>query len=302
MADGAVTAIEKPKQSFMTLSTAGGIVPTNFEETWRIAETLAKSNLVRAALRGKPEDVMLMLMQGLELGLKPLAALTQIYVVDGVPSLSSKLKLALVRASQVCEYITCTHSDEKSATFKAKRTDQPHPVEITFTLQDAEAYGLLGKDNWKKKKVMLRWRAAGQICDLEFSDVIGAVQTYDEAQDMRERIVSGSHRILHAVGTAPPPPAENTPEVPDEDYVYDRERDDVPDDQRPAPTVQASPTQPSMSEADMLAVQIDDSQTREKLTSLNTPIKAVKNAQERELLQKRWTKRWNELDPKKAGK
>jgi hypothetical protein len=221
MADGAVQLVEKTKPSHHTLSTAGGIMPTTFEETWRIAEALSKSSLVRKDFQGKPENVMLVLMQGLELGLKPIAALTQIYVVDAVPSLSAKLKLALVRQSPVCEYITCTHSDEKSATFKAKRRDQPHPVELTFTIQDAQEYGLLGKDNWKKKKVMLRWRAGGQICDLEFSDVIGAVQTYDEARDMRERIVSGSHVIMQPGTTAPTAPPE-VPEEDDDSAVFDQ--------------------------------------------------------------------------------
>src|SRR4051812_41255375 len=64
MADGAVVQIDKSKPSHHMLSTAGGIVPTTFEETWRIAEALSKSSLVRKDFQGKPENVMLVLMQG----------------------------------------------------------------------------------------------------------------------------------------------------------------------------------------------------------------------------------------------
>jgi hypothetical protein len=295
MADGAVQTVEKVKPSFYGLATTGGIVPTTFEDTWRIAETLSKSSLVRSALRNKPEDVMLMLMQGLELGLKPIQAITQIYVVDGVPSLSSKLKIALVRQSPVCEYFTCTFTDDTKATFETKRKGQK-PVTLTFTIEQANAYGLTTKDNWKKKAVMLRWRAGGQLCDLEYSDVIGGVQTYDEAREMRERIVTGSH-IMQSVGSAPKAPVE-VPEVPDEDEDQEGVFAQVARGEVPPPTPDTKP--PSIEE--QLHIQIDEAENREQLTALNKGIGEVKNVDLRAELKKHWTRKWNDFDSGKAGK
>ena len=300
MADGAVQqSIEKVQPSYQRLPTAGGIIPTTFEETWRMAEVFSKSGLVRKELRGKPEDVMLMLMQGLELGLKPVQTLSQIYVVDGQPSLSSKLKIALVRQSPVCEYLICVFSDDTKATWETKRKGNPKPTTLTFTIEQAAAYGLTSKDNWKKKAVMLRWRAGGQICDLDYSDVIGGLRTYDEAAEMRERIIQGSH-VIQSVG-APPVPKEDIPEVPPEEDDDDGAFARVSRGENPEAPPASAPRPAEMTPEEKLHVQIDEATAREQLTALNAPINNVKNIDLRGELKQHWTRRWNELDPKKAS-
>lgn len=309
MADGAVVNLEKPKQSFMTLSAAGGLVPTNYEECWRIAETLSKSRLVRKDFQGQPENVMLVLMQGLELGLKPIAALTQIYVVDAVPSLSSKLKLALVRQHPVCEYITCTYSDEKKATFKAKRKDQPHPIELTFTIEEAKAAGLVGKDNWKYPKTMLRWRCAGHLIDLEFSDVTGGVRSYDEAREIGERLVSGDV-LMRTVGKAPAP--VEVPDEEDDSAVFDqvaRQQQAGKPAEQEQPAEEALPLEPPASKEptpeEQLHILIDetvqagDLKQLEKLADRIT--KEVKNVDLRKELTQHWTRAFNDLKKKNGG-
>lgn len=310
MADGAVVALDKPKQSFMTLSAAGGIIPTTYEECWRIAETLAKSKLVRKDFQGQPENVMLVLMQGLELGLKPIAALTQIYVVDAVPSLSSKLKLALVRQHPVCEYITCTFSDEKKATFKAKRRDQPHPIELSFTIEEAKAAGLTSKDNWKYPKTMLRWRCAGQLIDLEFSDVTGGVRSYDEAREIGGRLVTGDV-IMRSVGKAPPP--DDVPDEEDDSAVFDqvaRQQAGKPAEQE-QPAEEALPLEPppsaprpqrEMSPEEKLHALIKEATEPEHLKPLVDRIQQeVKNVDLRKELTQAWTRKFTELKKNGGG-
>lgn len=61
------------------------------------ARMLAGSALCPRDLRGKPADVLLILLTGRDVGIPVTSALRKVYVVDGQPSLAPQLKLALVR-------------------------------------------------------------------------------------------------------------------------------------------------------------------------------------------------------------
>jgi hypothetical protein len=55
------------------------------------------------------------------------------------------------------------------------------PVSVSFSMADAEAQGLAGKDNWRRMPaIMLQWRAVAAACRLVFPDVIGGLYTPEE--------------------------------------------------------------------------------------------------------------------------
>src|SRR5574338_122949 len=52
-----------------------------------VAASLAKTSFVPASLRGKPDDITAAILAGQELGLKPMATLRSMDVIQGTPAL-----------------------------------------------------------------------------------------------------------------------------------------------------------------------------------------------------------------------
>lgn len=118
-----------------------GIPLNGLDEAYRLAQALALSGLLPAALRGKPSDVLAIVLYGQELRLAPMQSLQAIYVVRGKPQLSADLWTAMARREgHKVRWGTC---DDKSATVTIVRADDPdYPHTETFTIEDAVQAGL----------------------------------------------------------------------------------------------------------------------------------------------------------------
>lgn len=119
-----------------------GVPLHGLDEAYRLSQNLSLASLLPEALRGKPSDVLAMVLYGQELGLAPMQAIQSIYVVRGKPQLSADLWTALARrAGHKVRWGAC---DDKTATVTIVRNDDPdHGLEFTYTLDDAVANGLV---------------------------------------------------------------------------------------------------------------------------------------------------------------
>jgi hypothetical protein len=61
----------------MTSLTTQGFAPTSITEAIKFSEMLAKSNMVPRAYQGKPEDILVCVQWGYEIGLAPMQALAK---------------------------------------------------------------------------------------------------------------------------------------------------------------------------------------------------------------------------------
>lgn len=119
-----------------------GAPMTDLDEAYRLSKNLAIASVMPDALRGKPSDVLAIVLYGNDLGLTPMQAIQGIYVVKGKPQLSSTLWTALARRQG--HKVRWGHCDEKSATVTIIRSDDPdHPHTETFTIEDAIQAGLV---------------------------------------------------------------------------------------------------------------------------------------------------------------
>jgi hypothetical protein len=125
------------------------------------ARTLAESGLLPAAYRKNPANILWAVEYGEMLGLSSMAAITGVHVIEGKPTASAGLISALVRRAG---HKLRVRGDSGSATCQIIRADDPkYTFEVTFTLDDAKAAGLVGKDVWKKYAAsMLKARAITQ--------------------------------------------------------------------------------------------------------------------------------------------
>ncbi|MBP2331275.1 hypothetical protein JOF56_011660 [Kibdelosporangium banguiense] len=136
---------------------------SDFDTAFRLAKNLAVSSLIPKDLRGKPSDVLVILMYGQELGLAPMQAMQGVYVVNGRPSLAGQTWLALARKAG--HRITVLENDAQHATVKVTRGDTGESHTETYTIEQAKRAGLTKKDIWQNHpERMLMWRATGRAC------------------------------------------------------------------------------------------------------------------------------------------
>ncbi len=165
-----------------------GFAPVTLDEAMRFSDMLAKSQMVPKAYQGKPEDVLVAIQWGRELGLAPLQALQNIACINGKPSVYGDAAMALVQASAVCddieEYFENEGSPNPVAVCVAKRKGRS-PVTVKFSVEDAKRAGLWGKQGpWSAyPKRMMQMRARGFALRDAFPDVLKGLITVEEAQD-----------------------------------------------------------------------------------------------------------------------
>lgn len=169
-----------------------GFAPTTLAEAMQFSEMLARSQMVPKAYQGKPEDVLVAIQWGRELGLAPLQALQNIACINGKPSVYGDAAMALVQASPVCEdieeYFEGEGTPNPVAVCVAQRKGRK-PVKATFSLEDAKRAGLWGKTGpWSAyPKRMMQMRARGFALRDAFPDVLKGLITAEEAQDFPDQ-------------------------------------------------------------------------------------------------------------------
>jgi hypothetical protein len=169
-------------------TTRQGFAPTTITEAIQFSEMLASSQMVPKQYQGKPQDIMVCVQWGMELGLAPLQALQNIAVINGKPSVYGDAAMALVQASPLCEgveeFIEGEGTTNLIAVCVAHRKGRK-PVRSTFSVEDAKRAGLWGKQGpWQAyPKRMLAMRARGFALRDAFPDVLKGLITAEEAQD-----------------------------------------------------------------------------------------------------------------------
>jgi hypothetical protein len=172
----------------MQLTTTKGFAPATMGEAMEFSKMLAESSMVPRAYQGKPQDIMVCVQWGYELGLAPMQALQNIAVINGKPSVYGDAMAALVQASPVCEGIEEMLENEGSpnpvAVCIAKRKNRT-PVIAKFSVEDAKRAGLWGKQGpWTAyPKRMLQMRARGFALRDAFPDVLKGLISAEEAED-----------------------------------------------------------------------------------------------------------------------
>lgn len=178
-----------------------GLTARNWEEGFRIANQLAKSALVPKGYFDKPQDILVAMQLGAELGLPPMQSLQSIAVINGRPSIYGDGFLAVIMASSSyarhSEYylVDGQRKDflspddlkllDTTAVSSFWRKGNPDPFTATFSIADAMRADLLGKAGpWKQYPArMLRFRARGFAGRDAFAGDLRGMKTAEEVHD-----------------------------------------------------------------------------------------------------------------------
>ncbi len=187
MADAAVSLATNNRTELVNTSAAPvaslALEPTNAGEAYKIAGLFFQSRLLPRGI-ASVEAAFTILVTGRELGLTAMQSFRSIHVIEGKPTMSADLMVALVKRSSECEYFRLVESTAKIATYETKRRGMPAPTRLSFTIEEAQAAQLTGKDSWKKyPAAMLRARASSSLCRIEYQDIMIGVYETDELSD-----------------------------------------------------------------------------------------------------------------------
>jgi hypothetical protein len=160
-------------------------------------------------------------LQGITLGLDPLTALQQIYVVHGRPGMYTEIKVALVK-SRGHEVWTEDISDSR-AVVCGRRKGTDYVERVTVTMDQARKAGWTTNQAYTKTpQDMLYARAAGRVCDRIAPDVLMGIASVEEIQDTVQttaeagnghRTVTPRRKAAAAIEAtvSEDPPLEDTP-------------------------------------------------------------------------------------------
>lgn len=149
----------------------------------QLLTTLMNTPTVPERYRKSPtgaQDMMAAIITGRELGVAPMAAIRQLYLINGQASMMAQLMAGLVfRAGHRIRY--AVHTPEQEVVAEAWRLN---PEGTKFELEgswkfgkdDAELAGLGGKDTYEKYPyLMYAARATSALCRLYFPEVVSGV-------------------------------------------------------------------------------------------------------------------------------
>ncbi|WP_289281525.1 MULTISPECIES: hypothetical protein [unclassified Methylophaga] len=169
------------------------VAPRDMGQAMQLATMIANSQLAPAQFKGKPEDTLIAMMMGNEIGLNPMQAIQNIAVINGRPAIWGDAMLALVQNHPSFGGIEETF-DEASMTAKCvvwRKGGTKHTQH--FSQADAQTAGLWGKNTWKQyPKRMLAMRARGFALRNQFADALLGLITAEEAQDMPVNASTGT--------------------------------------------------------------------------------------------------------------
>ena len=167
------------------------LTPQNITEAMDFAKKLAQYGMVPSNFKGKPQDCLVAMQWGFEVGLQPMQALQNIAVINGKPSIWGDAALALVRSHPDCKGVEEKlegEGDDMRAVCTVMRA-HGEMIEKTiryFSVANAKTARLWGKQGpWTQyPERMLAQRARGFALRDAFPDALKGIITREEAEDI----------------------------------------------------------------------------------------------------------------------
>ena len=163
----------------------GFMNPASVKEGMELAAWIAKSDLAPRDYKDKPQNVLIAMQMGLEVGLSPMQSIQNIAVINGRPSIWGDSMLALCQNHRDFESIDENQSTNEKGVCIVKRRGM-EPQTRTFTVEDAKKAGLWGKQGpWQTSPArMLKLRARAFALRDTFADALRGLQSAEEQRDV----------------------------------------------------------------------------------------------------------------------
>lgn len=183
----------------------------------QLGTALCQTDFVPAAFKGKPEAAAAAILAGKSLGLDPMNALANIFVVHGKPALYARTMAALVLREG--HEIVRSAATNDSVTVRARRKGSREFQDFTWTMDRARTAGYLSNNKYSTNPIeMLTAKALAEACRVIAPDVLTGVAAYSveevELEDMGERQEQAKDQPLSASARLAAAAAQATPAEP----------------------------------------------------------------------------------------
>lgn len=227
------------------------IVPDSLDSAFRLATAFVAGGITPRGMQ-RPEQVMIAILAGMEVGLTPLQAVQGIYIVNGRPTLFGDSLVAVVRGSGRCAWIKEWiegSGDTVVAFCETLRVGEPEPVRRSFTWAQAKKAGLTTKDGpWSSFPARMLAIKARNFCLRDvYADVLRGLSDDDETAVQN---IGALHTEPERERRTPP-----DPDMPDEKIVDAEVEDAESQNAKSASTGDDGPPDPGDDEADQEADQ-----------------------------------------------
>lgn len=178
-------------------STAGTVQlaewAAELQSAHQLGTALCGTEFVPAGFRGKPEAAAAAILAGKSLGLDPMNALSNIFVVHGRPALYARTMVALVMAQG--HEVVRTEATPERVTVSARRKGQQQWQDFTWSIQRARTAGYTGNKKYDTDPIaMLTAKAQAEACRTVAPDVLAGMPYSAEEvelEDMGEKTPAG---------------------------------------------------------------------------------------------------------------
>lgn len=175
------------KANLTTGGPLAALAPQNLDDAFRLAKALSLAgDMVPKHFQEKPEAIMAAIIRGMEIGLAPMQALSNIAVINGRASVwGDALPALMQRAGHRLDCEVTGEGDDMLATATLVRGDTGQTIVRSFSVKDAKAANLWGKAGpWQQYKTrMLSMRARTLACRDGAADALMGLQVAEEVQD-----------------------------------------------------------------------------------------------------------------------
>lgn len=205
-----------------------GVPLRGLDEAYRLSQALAMAGLMPKDLRGKPSDVLAILLYGQEVGLAPMQSIQGIYVVNSRPTLAAQTWLALLRRAGHRAFVPCKtcdgageehqpggsradhryepDHDERHCRMTIVRGDTGAMHTEKFDLDDAKTAGLANKDIWKAHPRRMTLARAVSNCARFICPEV-AMGFYAEGEELDDEQGEDAPGVFHTADPTPAAPA-----------------------------------------------------------------------------------------------
>lgn len=166
---------------------------TAFENTWRMANALSKSQLIPQNFMGKPQDCLIAIDMSRRMGASPFMILQNMYIVHGKPAWSSQFLIACINSCGKFSPLRYKQVGEKGKpsygyyayAIDSKYKDTLEGPVVTMEMAEKEGWATKAGSKWKTMPdLMLRYRAATFFSRMYAPELTMGMKTEDEIIDI----------------------------------------------------------------------------------------------------------------------
>lgn len=209
----------------------------------QLGTALCSTEFVPASFRGKPDAAAAAILAGKSLGLDPMNALANIFVVSGRPSMYARTMAALVL--QAGHTIRRVEATEQRVVYEGKRKGDTTFTRVEWTIARAQKAGYTSNKKYQTDPIgMLTAKCQAEICRVIAPDVLTGIAATSveevELDDLGEQAAAPAEapkakRTINRAKAPAPDLPEVVHEAPQDEpaEVADLETGELPDEVTP---------------------------------------------------------------------